>query len=193
MKHRFYDPAMHGVDWAKVRDTYETAAGPRRRSGGSARCHQHDDRRIERFAHRHQCRRPRRRSRDSGSDQTRYPGFELEADPSGFYKVVHIYKDGPADKDYVNINAGDFILAIDGQDIKAGDNYWKLYTTAPGDRMEFLVNKKPVKEGAWSAKVRPVSSVPVRQPPVRTLGRRPRASSWTNCPAARSVICTSGR
>ncbi|HEU5432828.1 MAG TPA: hypothetical protein VFU81_14270, partial [Thermomicrobiales bacterium] len=23
MKHRFYDPAMHGVDWAKMRDTYE--------------------------------------------------------------------------------------------------------------------------------------------------------------------------
>lgn len=98
------------------------------------------------------------RVRDGG-DQTRYPGFELESDPSGFFKVAHVYKDGPADKDYVKINRGDFILAIDGQDIKTGDNYWKLYTTAPGDRLEFLVNKKPVKEGAWSAKIRPVSGM----------------------------------
>src|SRR5262249_52906721 len=32
------------------------------------------------------------------------------------------------------------------------------YTAAPGGNMEFLVNAKPTKEGAWSAKVRPVSA-----------------------------------
>jgi tricorn protease len=89
--------------------------------------------------------------------QTRYPGFELQTDPSGFYRVTHIYKNGPADKDYVKINVGDYILAVDGQDLKAGDNYWKAYTTAPGTKLEFTVNAKPVKQGAWKTRLTAVS------------------------------------
>src|SRR5258705_233220 len=32
------------------------------------------------------------------TQQTRYPGFNLVTDASGFYKVGHVYKDGPADR-----------------------------------------------------------------------------------------------
>jgi tricorn protease len=159
MKHRFYDPNMHGVDWAKMRDTYEPLLA---HVGDQEELHDVIMMMIGELNASHtgvSAGGRGGRSRDSGGDQTRYPGFELEADPSGFYKVAHVYKDGPADKDYVKISRGDFILAIDGQPLKAGDNYWKLYTTAPGDRMEFLVNDKPVKEGAWSAKLRPVSAM----------------------------------
>jgi tricorn protease len=96
--------------------------------------------------------------RDAGSAQTRYPGFDLEADASGYYKVTHVDKNGPADKDYVKVSAGDYLLAVDGQDLKAGDNYWKLFTSAPGTRLELLVNSKPAREGAWTTKVTPVGS-----------------------------------
>src|SRR5262249_47289718 len=92
-----------------------------------------------------------------GAEQSRFPGFDLEADKSGFYRVSHVYKNGPADKDYIKIKAGDFVLAVDGQDLKAGDNYWKLYTESPGGKMELLVNSKPAKEGAWMTKVSPVA------------------------------------
>jgi tricorn protease len=99
----------------------------------------------------------RRARGDDASDQTRYPGFDLEPD-SGFYKVTHIYRDGPADKDFVKIKVGDYVLAVDGQDLKAGDNYWKNFTMAPGGRFEFTVNSKPDKEGAWTTKITPVSN-----------------------------------
>jgi tricorn protease len=99
-----------------------------------------------------------RRDAANPPPQTRHPGFDLEADKSGYYKVTHVYNNGPADKDYVKISVGDFILAIDGDDLKAGDNYWKAYTLAPGSKLEFLVNSKPEKEGAWKTKVAPVSS-----------------------------------
>jgi tricorn protease len=152
MKHRFYDPAMHGVDWAKVRDAYEPLLA---HVGGQEELHDVIMMMIGELNASHTG-----ISADGrGGEETRYPGFELEADPSGLYKVVHVYKNGPADKDYVKIKRGDFILAIDGQPLKAGDNYWKLYTTAPGERMEFLVNNKPAKEGAWTAKVRPVNAM----------------------------------
>jgi tricorn protease len=159
MKHRFYDPAMHGVDWAKVRDTYEPLLA---HVGEQEELHDVISMMIGELNASHTGISAGSRSgrvRDGSSDQTRYPGFELEADSSGFYKVTHVYKAGPADKDYVKINRGDFILAIDGQPLKAGDNYWKLYTLAPGERMEFLVNNKPAKEGAWTAKLRPVNAM----------------------------------
>ncbi|TMQ28983.1 MAG: biopolymer transporter Tol, partial [Planctomycetota bacterium] len=53
---------------------------------------------------------------------------------------------------------GDFILAVDGKDLKAGENYWKTYAAAPGTRLEFTVNSKPAREGAWKTKVTPVTS-----------------------------------
>ncbi|HTU92320.1 MAG TPA: S41 family peptidase, partial [Gemmataceae bacterium] len=158
MKHRFYDPAMHGVDWAKMRETYEPLLA---HVGETEELHDVIMMMIGELNASHtgvSAGGRGGRGLSEVSDQTRYPGFELEADTNGYYKVSHVYKDGPADKDYVKINPGDFILAIDGQPIKAGDNYWKLYTTAPGDRLEFLVNNKPAKEGAWTAKLRPVSA-----------------------------------
>ncbi len=159
MKHRFYDPAMHGVDWSKMRDTYEPLLA---HVSGQEELHDVLMMMIGELNASHtgiSAGGRSSRSRSESGDQTRYPGFELEADPGGFYKVTHIYKDGPADKDYVKINCGDFILAIDGQPLRAGDNYWKLYTTAPGERIEFLVNNKPAKEGAWTVKVHPVSAM----------------------------------
>jgi tricorn protease len=157
MKHRFYDPDMHGVDWAKMRDTYEPLLA---HVGDQEDLHDVISMMIGELNASHTGISGGRggRGRDAGGDQTRYPGFELAADPSGFYKVSHVYKDGPADKDYINLNPGDFVLAVDGRDLKAGDNYWKLYTTAPGDRFEFLVNTKPAKDGARSVKIRPVSA-----------------------------------
>ncbi len=89
--------------------------------------------------------------------QTRYPGFELEADSSGYYKVAFIYKDGPADHDYVRIHTGDFILAINGRSLRSGENYWKDYNLAPGRKLAFSVNSKPSTDGAWTTKVEPVN------------------------------------
>ena len=92
-------------------------------------------------------------------ESTRFPGFELKADKSGVYRVTHIYKNGPADKDYIKLAVGDFVVAVGDEDLKAGDNYWKAYTNAPGARMEFTVNNKPAREGAWKIRVTPVSAM----------------------------------
>jgi tricorn protease len=191
MKHRFYDPAMHGVDWAKIRDTYEPLLA---HVGDQEDLHDVISMMIGELNASHTGISPGGRggrARD-GSDQTRYPGFELEADTSGFYKVEHVYKDGPADKDYVKIDIGDFILAIDGQDIKAGDNYWKLYTTAPGDRRRFWSTRSQSKKAPGRPRSAP--STLCNTPLCSTnVGSPTAASWWTNCPAARSAICTFGR
>ncbi|MCP4713054.1 MAG: hypothetical protein GY869_30870, partial [Planctomycetes bacterium] len=56
---------------------------------------------------------------------TRLLGFEMIPN-RGRYRVSHIYRDGPADKDWVDIAVGDYVLAIDDQVIKYPDNYWKI-------------------------------------------------------------------
>src|SRR5262249_52666051 len=91
--------------------------------------------------------------------QTRFPGFELVPDPAGYYKVSYVYKDGPADKDYVHVSVGDYILAIDGHELKSGDNYWKYLTAAPGEKISFTLSSKPSLEGSWLTKVQPVNTV----------------------------------
>jgi tricorn protease len=56
---------------------------------------------------------------------TQYLGFELETSGAA-YRIGHIYRDGPADKEWLGLKTGDAVLAIDGKAIKPGDNYWTL-------------------------------------------------------------------
>jgi tricorn protease len=92
-----------------------------------------------------------------GGTTTRYPGFELEPDSSGYYKVSYIYKDGPADRDFVKVKVGDYILAVNDAPLKSGDNYWRHYNLAPGRKFTFTVNSKPAADGAWTIKVEPAN------------------------------------
>jgi tricorn protease len=89
--------------------------------------------------------------------QTRYPGFDITADASGYYKVGRFYKGGPADHDYLKIKEGDFIVSIDGHDLKTTDNYWQYFTLASGAKFHFLINDKPAKEGAWEVAIEPIA------------------------------------
>ncbi len=99
MKHRFYDAKMHGADWNATKKLYEPLldylvdteelqsvmmmmighlnASHTGVSGGG--------------------------QNPARTPQTRYPGFDLVADASGYYKVGHVYKDGPADRDHLKI------------------------------------------------------------------------------------------
>jgi tricorn protease len=154
MRDRFYDAKMNGVDWAHMREVYEPLladVGDREElqnvilqmigemnashtgiSGGGE---------------------PNRQT-----IQTRFPGFDLAEDSSGFYKVTWVYKDGPADKDYVNLSAGDYIISVNGRALHSGENYWRDYNLASGRKFEFQVNSKPSADGAWIVRITPVNN-----------------------------------
>jgi tricorn protease len=155
MKHRFYAADMHGVDWDKVRTTYEPLL---EFAGNRDDLHDLVSLMLGELNASHTGISGGQGGQGTAADQTRFPGFELQAD-NGYYKVTHVYKHGPADTDVVKIKAGDYILAIDGQPLKSGDNYWKAYTQSPSTKMEFLVNSKPTAEGAWTARVTPVNAM----------------------------------
>ncbi len=156
MKNRFYDAKMHGTDWNAARITYsalldnlvdqeelhtvmmmmigELNASHTGLSGGPSA--------VERSA-----------------AAMRYPGFELVADPAGLYRVGHIWKGGPADREYVKVHTGDFLLAIDDHALKTSENQWRCFTQSAGRKFHFLLNDKPAREGAWEVSLEPMSEL----------------------------------
>src|SRR5262249_885497 len=151
-KHRFYDAELHGADWNKMKGVYEPLL---EHVANQEDLHDVISMMIGELNASHTGI-SAGGGRDAGP-QTRYPGFQLQPDHTGFYKVTHVYKNGPADKDYVKVHAGDYVLAIDGDDLKPGDSYWKAYAQSPGSKIEFTLNTRPVKDGAWTTRVAPVS------------------------------------
>ncbi|MDR3700880.1 MAG: S41 family peptidase [Candidatus Sulfopaludibacter sp.] len=159
MKNRFYDAKMHGADWAGDKDKYESllpflsdteelhnvimemigdmnASHTGISAGGVIPGRAAQDERV----------------------QTRYPGFDMEPDASGFFKVSYIYRKGPADHEYVKLAVGNYILGVNDKEMKTSENYWKLFNILPGRKFEFMVNSKPSTDGAWMVSLDPLSA-----------------------------------
>mgnify|MGYP003694257597 CR=1 FL=1 len=93
--------------------------------------------------------------------QTRYPGFDLVADASGFYKVGHIYKDGPADHDYLKIKEGQ--LRRRGRRSRSEDERQLLAVLHARARDEVPLRCSTTsrsKDGAWDVTITPVDATP---------------------------------
>jgi tricorn protease len=91
---------------------------------------------------------------------TRFLGFEMEPDRrAGRYRVSHIYREGPADREWIDLAVGDYVLAIDGQDLKAGDNYWKLLSTTLNEYIPVRYAKNANGDGAKTARIASVTSL----------------------------------
>jgi tricorn protease len=155
MKNRFYDPKMHGADWNAAKATY-----------GALLDYIVDQEELQNVmmimigelnaSHTGVSGGPPAAERSPA--QTRHPGFNLVADPSGYYRVGYIWKQGPVDKEWMKIKQGDYIIAVDDQELKTSDNYWKYFTQAAGRKFRFLLNNKPGRDGAWELTVEPWNS-----------------------------------
>jgi tricorn protease len=82
----------------------------------------------------------------------------MEPDASGYFKVSYIYRKGPADRDYVKLAVGNYILGVNDKEMKTSENYWKLFNILPGRKFEFLVNSKPSTDGAWIVSLDPLTA-----------------------------------
>jgi hypothetical protein len=66
-------------------------------------------------------------------------GFELA--PAGDrYVVSYIYRDGPADKEWIDLQVGDAVVAIDHQRIAAPNNYWEILNHTLNDYVTVTVD-----------------------------------------------------
>ncbi|MEK6406563.1 MAG: S41 family peptidase [Acidobacteriota bacterium] len=156
MKYRFYDAGMHGKDWDGARAKYQPLVefvGDRQELLNIV------NEMIGELNASHTGAAPPPRGRDAGGVSTVHLGVELAADDAaGRYKVTHVYEEGPADKDWVKVSAGDYLIAINGRPVKAGDNYWAMLNHRLNRKIEVTFNNKPSEEGAWKSRIEPASS-----------------------------------
>ncbi len=92
------------------------------------------------------------------------PGARFELDPEvGRYRIAEIFPGDNAEAEYrspltqvgVDARVGDYVLAIDGQELKAPDNPYRLLRNRADHPVTLTLNGKPGPEGA-----RPVSFQP---------------------------------
>lgn len=122
MKYRFYDEKMHGRDWNAIRAKYEPLL---KYVGENQDVYDLANEMIGELNASHTgVSGPQSRVIEDAY-QTRQPGFELEP-ANGYYRISHIYRDGPADKEWLDLKVGDYVLSIDDTPVKAGDNFWSL-------------------------------------------------------------------
>ena len=157
MKYRFYDEKMHGRDWNAIKARYEPLL---RYVGENQDVYDLANEMIGELNASHTgVSGPASNTMPDGYT-TRYTGFEMDPDGDAF-RVTHIYRDGPADKEWVNLKVGDYVLAINGTRLKAGDNYYELLNNTLNEFVNVTVSStKPVAGKAADERVVRVHSVP---------------------------------
>jgi len=154
MKYRFYDPKMHGTDWDAMRAKYRPLVeyvGDRQELLNIV------NEMIGELNASHTGAAPPPSGREPGSVSTGHLGLELSPDSSGRYRVSHVYEDGPADKDWVRVAAGDYLIAIDGKPVRSGEDYWPLLNHRLNKKVSVTFNNKPSEEGAWRTRIEPTT------------------------------------
>jgi tricorn protease len=155
MKYRFYDPQMHGKDWDAARAKYQPLVefvGDRQELLNII------NEMIGELDASHTGAAPPPRGREGERVSTANLGVELAPDDAaGRYKVTYVYEEGPADKDWVKVGVGDYLIAINGKPVKVGDNYYELLNHRLNRKLEVTFNNKPSEEGAWKARIEPVT------------------------------------
>ena len=155
MRYRFYDEQMHGKNWLSIRQKYE----PMLKDVGSyADVYELTNHMIGELNASHVgVSGPSGRPSYTGYP-ARYLGFEM-APSDGRYRISYIYRDGPATREWLGLNVGDYVLALAGKDLNAGDNYWKILNEAVNEYVSVRVASSASGSGARDVRIRTLASV----------------------------------
>lgn len=159
----FYDPNMHGVDWDAMKEKYEPFLADVKSSDQLYRVMRWMGSELGVGHH---------RFGGTGTpleDRETVPGGLLGADyeiANGRYRFARIYGglnwnqdlEAPLVAPGVNVAAGDYLLAVDGQEITAEDNLYRFFERTAGRNVDLRVG--PNADGSDS---RIVTVTPVEQ------------------------------
>jgi tricorn protease len=176
MKYRFYDPDMHGRDWLAVRRRYEPLIPY---VGQNQDVYDLSNEMIGELNASHTGVSGPSGVDSPGTYRTAYPGFEMAPDGNR-YRVTHIYRDGPADKEWVDLKVGDYLLAIDGREIAAGDNYWKILNHTLNDYITVRVASDARGREPREVRLQTVNSVRNLQYEEWVHQRRQMVNEWSD-------------
>jgi tricorn protease len=155
MKYRFYDAKMHGVDWNATKAKYKPLL---KYAASNEDVHELAMQVIAELNASHTGVSGPASVTIPGGENTRYLGFEMEP-AQGRYRITHIYRNGPADKEWLKLKVGDYVLALAGTELKAGDNYWKTLNATTNVFVPVRVAKSPAGDSVRVVRIETVASL----------------------------------
>lgn len=99
--------------------------------------------------------------------QVALPGARIELDEkAGRYRIAKIYAGQNEEEIYrspltevgIDVKEGDYILAIDNQELTAKDNPYQFLRDKGNRTVQWTVNSKPVREGSHTITYRPITN-----------------------------------
>lgn len=161
----YYEPGMHGLDWDKMKEKYGKLLP-------HASCRQ-DIRFIIgeligelNTSHTYVFGGDRQRQA-SNRVNVGLLGVDWQIDQqNNLYQFKKIYRVPdwtretipPLTKPGVNVNEGDYLLAVDGIDVTAKKNIYSYFLDKAGKQVTILVNSKPTKTGSKEYVIKPADS-----------------------------------
>ncbi len=158
----FYVPNMHGYDWVALREQYKPLL--------QYVAHRSDlnyviSEMISELTVQH--------AYIEGGDflipsrpRVGLPGARFELDrQAGRYRISKIFQ-GQNDEDLyrspltevgVNVSVGDYVLAIDGEELKANDDPYRLLRNKADNTVQLTINSRPTMEGSRTISYRPIA------------------------------------
>ena len=175
MKYRFYDENMHGFDWDAMKRKYE----PLLQYVGLDK--DLEDLSNEMIGELNASHTGVRSPRGEGPTtyRTRYLGFEMEPEGDAF-RITHIYRDGPADKEWIDLSVGEYVLAIDGEEIRPPENYWKILNHTLNEYVTVTVAASPRGRDSRDIRIRTVNSLGTIQYREWVEQRREMVEEWSD-------------
>jgi tricorn protease len=158
----FYDPNMHGVNWAAKRDKYAALLDHVATRADLNRVMQWMSSELSVGHH-------NVGGGDSGNEPRTVPGGLLGADYSienGRYRFKKVYGGlnwnpqlrSPLTEPGVGVHAGEYLLAVNGRDLRPPANLYAPFENTAGKIVEITVGTNPDGSGSRTVQVVPVTS-----------------------------------
>jgi tricorn protease len=158
----FYVPNMHGYDWVALREQYKPLL---QYVGHRSDLNYVIQEMISELTVQH--------AYVEGGDflipprpRVGLPGARFEIDPaSGRYRISRIFEGENEEDIYrsplkeigINLNVGDYVLAVDGEELKANDDIYRLLRNKADNPVSLTVNSRPTMEGSRTISYRPIT------------------------------------
>ena len=158
----FYDPGMHGADWPAMKMKYEQFLP-------HLSCRADLNRVIQWMCSELGVGHHRGGGGDNLTNPDRVGGGLLGADftvENNRYSIARIYEGlnwnpqlrSPLTEPGLNVKAGEYLLAVNGNDLKASENLFKRFENTDGKIVELTVGPNPDGSGSREIKVVPIGN-----------------------------------
>jgi tricorn protease len=155
LKYRYYEPTLNGFNWDAIKDKYMPLLSS---IGTNEDFYELGRAMVGELASSHMGMNGPPTYTIDPVYSTRFLGFELSG-AGGVYRITHIYRDGPADKEWVKLSVGDVVLEIDGQKLASPNSYWKILSSATTEYLPVKVAKTPSGDDSRIVRIASVTDI----------------------------------